>query len=64
MQINNADVEPIIDLYRPERGNAARKGTHFSKGQIERYRDVFTEAQLEEFTAMFEPDLGRMGYSE
>lgn len=64
MQINNADVEPILDLYRPERGNAARKGTHFSKGQIERYRDVFTEAQLEEFTAMFEPDLGRMGYSE
>ena len=64
MQSNNADAEPVLDLYRPERGNAKRKGTHFSKGQIERYRDVFTPAQLEKFTAMFEPDLGCMGYSE
>lgn len=61
---NNGEAEPVLDMYRPERGNAERKGTHFNKGQIERYRDVFTPAQLEKFTAMFEPALGYMGYSE
>jgi len=64
MTSNNGDAEPVLDQYRPERGNAERKGIHFSKGQVERFRDVFTSAELERFTAMFEPDLGCMGYSK
>ncbi|MFC1922204.1 sulfotransferase domain-containing protein [Chloroflexota bacterium] len=64
MTFNNGDAEPVLYQYRPERGNAERKGTHFSKGQVERFRDVFTSAELERFTTMFEPDLGCMGYSK
>jgi hypothetical protein len=64
MQFNNGEAEPVLDMYRPERGDAEQKGTHFSKGQIERFREVFTPAQLEKFTTMFESALGRMGYSE
>ena len=64
LPINNGELRPILDRYRPERGNTERKGTHFSKGQVERYREVFTSAQLEKFSTMFEPALERMGYSD
>lgn len=63
IQFKNGEAEQVLDMYRPERGNAERKGTHYNKGQIERYRDVFTPAQLEKFTTMFEPALGYMGYA-
>ena len=64
LQFNNGEVRSVLDMYRPERGDAERKGTHFSKGQIERYREVFTSSQLEKFSTMFEPALESMGYSD
>ena len=64
LQFNNGEVQPVLDMYKPERGDAERKGTHFSKGQIERYREVFTAAELEKFSTMFEPTLESMGYSD
>jgi hypothetical protein len=64
LQFNNGEVRPVFDMYRPDRGDAERKGTHFSQGQIERYREVFTSAQLEKYSIMFEPALESMGYSK
>jgi hypothetical protein len=64
IQINSEDIRPVVEIYRPERGDAERKGTHYNKGQVERYREVFTSNQLKTFSAMFEPELSNMGYSE
>lgn len=55
-------VREVIEKYRPERGDRGQKGTHFSKGQAERYRSIFTTEQLDELTQTFQPALDRMGY--
>lgn len=52
----------ILDKYRPEMGDVKRKGTHFSKGQIERFRSEFTPLQLEKYSTMFQSSLESMGY--
>lgn len=54
--------QPILVQYRPEMGDSRRKGTHFSKGQIERFRREFTPLQLEKYSTMFESTLESMGY--
>jgi hypothetical protein len=56
-------VRRIIDRYRPERGEAGLRGTHFSHGKAERFRSVYTPNQLENFNRMFRPYLERMGYA-
>lgn len=54
--------QAVIDKYRPERGTQERKGMHFSKGQLERYRSIFTAEQLEDVTQAFLPAIEQMGY--
>lgn len=54
----------IIERYRPEKGGAARTGIHFSQGEPERFRRVFSRSQLEKFTELFSPKLAAMGYTE
>jgi len=54
--------QEVIDKYRPERGDQGIKGMHFSKGQIERFRSVFSTEQLEQFTQAFLPAIEQMGY--
>jgi len=55
-------MRPILEKYRPERGAANQKGTHFSRGQAERFRSVFTAEQLSTYTQVFSSALERMGY--
>ncbi|OGO62605.1 MAG: hypothetical protein A2Z45_08615 [Chloroflexi bacterium RBG_19FT_COMBO_55_16] len=55
-------MQPILEKYRPERGAANQKGTHFSRGQAERFRSVFTAEQLARYTKVFASALERMGY--
>lgn len=55
-------VREVIEKYRPERGDRGQKGTHFSKGQAERYRSIFTAEQLDMLTQSFQPAIDRMGY--
>ncbi|MEA3349307.1 MAG: sulfotransferase domain-containing protein [Chloroflexota bacterium] len=52
----------IIDQYRPKRGRAEQKGTHFVKGKIGRHRQAFTEEQLERCVDEFGEYLERLGY--
>ena len=59
----NRGIHPILEKYRPERGTANQKGTHFSQGQAERFRSVFTAEQLSTYTQVFSTALERMGYS-
>lgn len=63
LEIEQDQRERVFDKYRPEKGDPGRKGTHFSKGEAERYRSVFSPSQLEQFTAMFKDELPRMGYT-
>ena len=63
LSVENGEFQAAVDKYRPERGDLRRKGTHFNKGQIERYREVFTPEQLDKFSTMFEPVLKLMGYA-
>jgi len=52
----------VLGDYRPEQGNALRKGTHFHRGDIERYRQEFTPTHLERLTEKFKPVLDKMDY--
>jgi hypothetical protein len=63
LERTNQAVWEILERYRPEQGDAGRRGTHFSKGQAERFRRVFTPEQLKAYTRVFEPTLVEMGYS-
>lgn len=55
-------LKPVLEAYRPEKGDTQQKGMHFNMGQIDRFRDVFSSEQLQNYTSHFEPYLGRMGY--
>jgi hypothetical protein len=55
-------INRVIEKYRPGRGEAAQRGTHFSHGQSERFRAIFTSEELENFTRNFRPYLERRGY--
>ena len=64
LEIDIGKADRVFEQYRPEKGSPGRIGTHFSMGQPERFRRVFTPSQLEGFTKMFEPVLQRMGYMQ
>jgi len=53
----------VLERYSPEKGEPGQKGTHFSEGQAERFRKIFSPTQLKQFTRMFEPVLSSMGYA-
>jgi hypothetical protein len=62
LEIDRNQREQVFEQYRPEQGDAGRIGTHFSKGEAERFRSELSPAQLEQFTAMFLDDFPSMGY--
>jgi hypothetical protein len=64
IEVDRERARQVIDQYRPEQGDPKRVGTHFSKGEAERFRRVFTPAQLEQFTAIFGAALPGMGYAK
>jgi hypothetical protein len=57
------DLSSIHDSYRPDKGDSRQKGMHFNKGQVERFREVFSPTQLQQYTKYFEPYLEGMGYA-
>ena len=63
MEVEQNQSDQIFDDYKPEKGRSGRKGTHFSKGQAERFRDALSPSQLEQLTTKFEPEITRMGYT-
>ena len=58
----NEVLNPIIEKYRPEKGRSEQKGTHFVKGKIGRYLQVFTTKQQQFCLDAFGPYLEKMRY--
>lgn len=58
----NPVLLPIIAQYRPDQGSSEKKGTHFVKGKIGRYREKFTPEQQQLCLEAFGDYLERMGY--
>jgi hypothetical protein len=56
-------LQAVVDRYRPERGQAGHRGTHFVKGKIGRYQDALTNEQKERCLDAFGDFLERLGYS-
>lgn len=62
LNTSQAKVRDVIDRYRPE-GAEGRQGTHFFKGKIGRFREVFSADQQAALAQRFGPFLARMGYA-
>jgi hypothetical protein len=55
-------IKSVVARYRPEQGDSARRGTHFSQGETERFRRVLPPEQLQRVSDAFAGLLQRMGY--
>ena len=59
---SDPDLTAVIAQYRPGQSSSQDKGLHFHKGQPERFREIFTPAQLAAANQAFQPFLDKMGY--
>jgi hypothetical protein len=55
-------IGEVITRYRPEQAEG-RQGTHFYKGRIGRFREIFSADQQNVLAGRFGPFLERMGYA-
>lgn len=64
LEINNntPGLDETIEKYDPAQKSSREKGTHFSKGKIGRYRQLFTEEQKELSMQIFGTYLESQGY--
>jgi hypothetical protein len=62
LDVVRAEVRQVIAHYRPEMAEG-QEGTHFFKGRIGRFREVFSAAQQSILAQKFGPFLTKMGYS-
>lgn len=62
LQLVAAEKQDIFNKYHPGEGNPGQVGTHFSRGEAERFRRELSPQQLENFSKMYESDLISMGY--
>lgn len=56
--------DEVIKKYQPGMGDPGQVGTHFSKGEAERFRRKLVPEQLALYSRMFETSLAEMGYPE
>ena len=54
-------VREVIEKYRPQEAEQ-QKGVHFNKGQMGRFRKIYSTAQQARLAEVLEPYLKRMGY--
>jgi len=54
-------VQAIAEKYRP--GQPPQPGTHFHKGIIGRFKEVFTPKQIQLYNAQLGTSIREMGYS-
>lgn len=57
-------IKEIIGSYRPEQKGQNRQGLHFVKGKVGRYKDSFTDSQIDQCDRLFGDFLQEYGYSE
>ena len=58
---NKPDIREVIARYRPEQAED-RKGVHFFKGKIGRFRDSYSQGEKELLAEHFGPYLRKMNY--
>jgi hypothetical protein len=58
---NRAEVRKVIEQYRPEEV-AGQQGTHFFKGKMGRFREVYSPEQQKILAERFRVFLSKMGY--
>jgi hypothetical protein len=56
-------IASVVDLYRPERGEANQAGTHFVKGKTGRFRHVLTSKEQILCMELFGRFIEKMGYT-
>lgn len=59
---NQAQIQAVIEKYRPEKAQPDQKGIHFSHGKIGRFRQKMTPEQQELMADRLGAYLTRMGY--
>jgi hypothetical protein len=64
IKLENSNSKQVIEDYLPGKGAPHQVGTHFSKGEADRFRREFDPDQLEHFSELFEPALQQMGYDK
>jgi hypothetical protein len=66
LEIDQAEnkIKEVVNSYRPEQKNQNRKGLHFVKGKVGRYKDSFSDSQLAQCDRLFGDFLQEYGYSE
>lgn len=60
--LDNPASAEVVNSYLPGKGDPGKVGTHFSKGQAERFRTEIDPDKLEQFSRFFELSLKQMGY--
>jgi hypothetical protein len=58
----NPEIRKVVNDFKPGAGMTDRKGMHFQKGVIGRYRQKMTEEQISQLNQTLSPYLERMGY--
>ena len=61
LDIKDDTVTAIAEKYRP--GQPPQPGTHFHKGVVGRFQEVFTPEQIQLCTEQLGPYIREMGYS-
>jgi hypothetical protein len=59
---NSPAVSAVLEKYHPGQDQSGKKGIHFNKGKIGRFRQRLTPEQQETLAFKFSPYLSRMGY--
>jgi hypothetical protein len=62
LDYNENVIQEVVRKFQPERGSSNQPGTHFVKGKIGRYREVFSEEEQLKCIEAFSPYLVEMGF--
>ena len=62
LDLDSPTCVEVVNRYLPGKGDPGNVGTHFSKGEAERFRRVIDSDKLEQYTELFEVFLQQMGY--
>lgn len=63
LQERRAQLQPIIEKFRPRQASTEQKGLHFRRGAVGRHLQAFDEEEQQKIHAAFAPYLEKMGYS-
>jgi hypothetical protein len=62
LDAGRAQVQAVLDAYRPDTAAQGQPGLHFNKGRVGRFREGWTPDQQAVLRERFGSALARMGY--